>query len=60
MVVPQNLEFTLEFINNCVFRVRNGVLEGRTIDAFTWYKVVSFSIADIEDGRLGCLECCHR
>lgn len=59
ITVPINKEFKLSALHNCIFRIYNGVLQGRHIDDFTWHTVTSFTIKDIEAERFGCLECCH-
>ena len=59
VAVPVNKEFKLSELHNCIFRVYNGVLQGRHIDDFTWHIVPSSTIKDIQAERLGCLQCCQ-
>ena len=59
-MIPQFEEFKLSKYKNLIFRIDNGVLQGRTDDAFTWTDVVSFTIEDIKEGKAGCLECFQR
>ena len=59
ITVPTDKEFKLSALHNCIFRVHNGVLQGRPLDDFNWYLVTSFTIKDIEAERFGCLECCQ-
>ena len=57
ILIPMNEEFTLEKMPEYSFRVKNGVLQGRTNEDFTWYDVITFTLDDIRNGKLGCLEC---
>ena len=57
ITLPLEVEFTLEK-SNLIFKIdsKNNLL-GRTVDSFEWYDVLSFSVEDIKNGKLGCLEC---
>lgn len=57
ITLPIEVEFTLEK-SNLIFKIDNeNNLFGRTTDSFVWYDVLSFSVEDIRNGKLGCLEC---
>lgn len=57
ITLPLEVEFTLEK-SNLIFKIdsKNNLL-GRTVDGFEWYDVLSFSVEDIKNGKLGCSEC---